>query len=69
MEIIEVNFGLDGNRKEALKEFVKEIEDTIEHNIIKNGECSDLLADFFDAKMNSLLVVKNFFPDMNLISF
>jgi len=48
---------LDGNRKEALKDFVKEVEDTIEHHILKQGDCVDQLSGFFDTKMKALLQV------------
>jgi len=51
---------LDGNRKEALKDFVKEVEETIEHHILKQGDCSDQLSGFFDTRMKTLLQVSRF---------
>jgi len=36
---------------------VKEIEETIEHNVLKQEECGEQLDDFFDRKLNNMLTV------------
>ena len=48
---------IDGNRKQALKNFIQEIEDTIEHNVLKQEECMAQLDGFYDTKLNVLLLV------------
>jgi len=47
-----------GNRKQALKDFIKEIEDTIEHNVLKQEECINQLDTFYDTKLNTLLLTR-----------
>jgi len=41
-----------------MKDFLKEIEETIEHNVLKQDECMNLLDGFYDTKLNILLLVK-----------
>ncbi len=50
-----------------MKDFLKEIEETIEHNVLKQDECMNLLDGFYDTKLNTLLLVRILF--LNLISF
>jgi len=47
-----------GNRKQALKDFIKEIEDTIEHNVLKQEECMNQLDAMYDTKLNTLLLTR-----------
>ena len=49
-----------------MKDFLKEIEETIEHNVLKQDECMNLLDGFYDTKLNILLLVRiSFFKDSN----
>jgi hypothetical protein len=48
---------LDGNRKELIKEYIDQLESTIEFNILSQDDCSSQLAKFFDPTLNSMLMV------------
>ena len=48
---------LDSNRQQALKSYIKEMQDNIEMNILAQRDCHDQLSSFFDSAMNNMLKV------------